>query len=57
MDSSSAITSAISQITPTGGLTSQIAVSVVAQSESAEKAQITTLFSSLGVGGKFSAVA
>jgi len=49
MDSSSAISSAVAGITGSG-LTSQIAVSVLSSTESAEKAQITTLFSSIGLG-------
>jgi hypothetical protein len=49
MDSSSAISSAVAGITGSG-LSSQIAVSVLSSTESAEKAQITTLFSSIGLG-------
>jgi hypothetical protein len=36
---------------------SAIAVSVLSSAESAEKQQITTLFSSLGIGGNVSATA
>ena len=49
MDSSSAISSAVAGMTGSG-IGSSIAVSVLASSESAEKAEITTLFSSIGLG-------
>jgi hypothetical protein len=49
MDSSAAISSAVSAITGSG-VTSSIAVSVLAQTESSQKAQIATLFGSLGLG-------
>jgi hypothetical protein len=49
MDSSSGISSAVAALSG-GGVTSSIAASVFASTESAEKAQITTLFSSLGLG-------
>jgi hypothetical protein len=48
---------AVAAISPNGGLTSSIAVSVLASSESAEKAQITTLFSSIGLGANVNASA
>jgi hypothetical protein len=50
-------TSAAVSALSSGGATSSIAVSVLSSSFQAEKAQITTLFSSIGLGANVNASA
>jgi hypothetical protein len=53
MDASSAISAAVSGV----NAGSAIAVSVLTQTENAQKEQIATLFSSIGLGGSINALA
>ena len=56
MGSTGAIDSAVSALSA-GGAQASIAVSVLSSTESAQKEQIATLFSSIGIGGNVSAYA
>jgi hypothetical protein len=56
MGSTGAIDTAVAALSA-GGAQSSIAVSVLSSTESAQKEQIATLFSSIGIGGNVSTFA
>ncbi len=56
MGSTGAIDTAVSALSA-GGPQASIAVSIISQTENAEKQQVATLFSSIGLGGHVSALA